>query len=173
MSSRYKEIPVGKRFGKLIVVKRAETKGNSKHRIQYWLVRCDCGNIRKVRAYHLKSGKSRTCGCSKTNENAAFNAVFNVYKNNRRGLKFNLTEKEFRKLTSANCNYCGATPRRISKSMASGTYIYNGIDRVDNSAGYILRNCVSCCAICNIAKRDLPIKEFANKRISVLDKWAS
>ncbi len=28
-----------------------------------WLCRCDCGTIKPVRPYHLKSGRVRSCGC--------------------------------------------------------------------------------------------------------------
>lgn len=40
------------------------------------------------------------------------------------------------------------------------TYTYNGVDRVNNSDGYTIKNCVPCCAICNYAKRDLSETEF-------------
>jgi hypothetical protein len=41
-----------------------------------------------------------------------------------------------------------------------GVYIYNGIDRVDNTRGYSIDNCVACCKQCNWAKRELPQQEF-------------
>lgn len=39
----------------------------------------------------------------------------------------------------------------------------NGIDRVDNSLGYILSNVVSCCKICNYMKKDLSEQEFQDQ----------
>lgn len=50
---------VGMRFGKLTVLKEAYTR-KSKH---YWLCRCDCGNEKIVEEYHLKSGRTKSCGC--------------------------------------------------------------------------------------------------------------
>jgi hypothetical protein len=44
----------------------------------------------------------------------------------------------------------------------SPNYIYNGIDRIDSSIGYILSNCRPCCRTCNVAKSDLSETEFWN-----------
>ena len=50
---------------------------------------------------------------------------------------------------------------QVSKSKgAYGDYIYNGIDRVDSNIGYIFENCVPCCKLCNMAKKEYPVEEF-------------
>jgi len=49
----------GQRFGRLVVTKRVENKGN--HRC--WECSCDCGNITIVPVGHLRSGNTRSCGC--------------------------------------------------------------------------------------------------------------
>lgn len=54
---------VGQRFGKLVVIERADNRGNS----AYWRCECDCGNITDVRTAYLKSGKTKSCGCLKGN----------------------------------------------------------------------------------------------------------
>lgn len=51
----------GKRFGKLVVIERAE-KPKVKHPGAYWLCRCDCGNEVIKRADSLKKG-AKSCGC--------------------------------------------------------------------------------------------------------------
>lgn len=53
---------VGKRFGKLTVVQK---DGNPLlcRKGTYWVCRCDCGASCKVRADHLKSGHTTSCGC--------------------------------------------------------------------------------------------------------------
>ena len=53
---------VGQRFGRLVVIKRLE---NQKHRVR-WLCQCDCGNVTEKQGDALKSGKSRSCGCIRT-----------------------------------------------------------------------------------------------------------
>lgn len=67
----------------------------------------------------------------------------------RRGYKIQLTDSVIISLLSQPCVYCG--------KIDAGC---NGIDRIDNTKGYIKNNCVSCCKTCNIAKNDLTIKEF-------------
>ena len=47
------------RFGKLVVIKRAENKNNR----PAWQCKCDCGNIVIVKAGNLKSGHTISCGC--------------------------------------------------------------------------------------------------------------
>ena len=70
-----------------------------------------------------------------------------------RGIQFELTEEEFFALTSSDCFYCGEKPSRTNKaSDRYGHYVYNGVDRVDNSVGYATANCVPCCANCNYKK---------------------
>ena len=52
---------IGNRYGKLEVLSRGENDKNGKAR---WYCQCDCGNTVLVRGSDLRSGKSKTCGCS-------------------------------------------------------------------------------------------------------------
>lgn len=67
----------------------------------------------------------------------------------RRGYLYSLPEMLFMDLTTDNCYYCGAAPAP-----------YNGVDRVEPTRGYEIDNCVTACADCNYAKRDLTKDEF-------------
>lgn len=51
---------IGKRFGKLTVVERAE---NNKRGNTMWLCKCDCGNEKIVNGTYLKAGQVKSCGC--------------------------------------------------------------------------------------------------------------
>jgi len=53
----------GQRFGRLMVVEYAGTKGEKKTKATIWKVKCDCGNELIVRGGDLKSGKTTSCGC--------------------------------------------------------------------------------------------------------------
>ena len=78
-----------------------------------------------------------------------------------RGLTWGLSRADFRKLTAGNCHYCGVPPLQVKKAPRNqGNYLYNGIDRVNNDVGYLLSNCVSCCTVCNFAKRHHTLSEF-------------
>jgi len=51
----------GRRFGRLIVMKRVGTSWNDRHPI--WRCKCDCGKKTDVRSCDLKSGNTKSCGC--------------------------------------------------------------------------------------------------------------
>lgn len=76
---------------------------------------------------------------------------FSHYKTSakRRNHEFNLTFEEFSEIVNNSCHYCG-----------SRYDIHNGIDRKDNTKGYIKDNCLPCCKYCNIAKRDRTYDDF-------------
>ena len=71
----------------------------------------------------------------------------------RRGYTFNLTKKEYKKITNSNCIYCNGTD-------GNEKYQYVGVDRVNNNEGYILGNVVPCCRICNSMKSNLSYYQF-------------
>ena len=122
---------------------------------------------------------TKSCGCLINKKNrlqkgeAAFNKVFRMYKQSAktRKMNFNLTKEEIKELTRQRCHYCNSEPMGISKGKTFyGDYIYNGIDRVDNSIGYELDNCVSCCSMCNMMKRDVNINDFLKKIECIYNK---
>lgn len=49
----------GQKFGRALVVSKAESKNGRR----YWNCVCDCGNKFKTLAYHLTSGRTKSCGC--------------------------------------------------------------------------------------------------------------
>lgn len=62
----------GQKFGKLTVIKKVEKSKNNRIK---WICKCERGNITTVITYHLKSGKIKSCGCSKIKkgkENSAY-----------------------------------------------------------------------------------------------------
>lgn len=157
-----------KKFGRLTVLCRAPNRGKQ----TYWLCKCECGNEKEIQGNSLKDGKVRSCGCYHSeccsNQHkieyglASKKQIFNAYKQHakKRNILFELTFDEFINLCEKNCYYCDSEPSNIQKGNGNGSFKYNGIDRVDNTKGYTLDNVVSCCEICNKAKRDLSCEEF-------------
>lgn len=55
------------KFGRLIAIKVSEKRSGRK---TYWDCVCDCGKIKTVRTDSLKSGKVRSCGCLKKEQDS-------------------------------------------------------------------------------------------------------
>jgi hypothetical protein len=167
---------IGKRFGRLIVLEQAPNRGSKR----YWLCKCDCGKEHTAAGFMLKRDSTRSCGCYKVEMHSlpgsegSFNSFHSEYISNakRRNYVFSLTKEQFRKIADSNCSYCGAEPKPYySKNRANEVtpYLCNGVDRIDNSIGYAKGNCTSCCSLCNLMKRGLPVEDFKKhvQKISV------
>lgn len=165
----------GQTFGRWIVLERNFDRPDKKN--TYWLCRCSCGNSGIVGSISLKAGTSQSCGClwlermRLSEGEAGFNKLYDSYgrKAKTRNLEFRLTREEFRRITQANCYYCGIEPlqecypwQNNKTSKKYSTFIYNGVDRIDNEQGYIMENCVAACGKCNRAKMQMNYQEFMN-----------
>lgn len=171
---------IGKKYGDLVVLNLAGVKTNTKgKRKALWECICICGNKIIVIAGNLASGNTTNCGCERTKRlqfyvdtklrlpkgEAAFNSIYSKYKYEalNRNLKFEISKEVFRELCTGNCFYCGCAPKNIEPAYnKNGHFVYSGIDRVNNTKGYLVDNCVSCCKICNSMKHTLTKKEFIN-----------
>lgn len=78
----------------------------------------------------------------------------------RRKVSFGLSDSEFASLVAQPCRYCGSMPEQVARAKSGAILKYNGVDRVDNSFGYLFTNCVSCCGVCNRWKSSLPLHAF-------------
>jgi hypothetical protein len=168
----------GQRFGRLVVIERDT---NISGRNAAWLCRCDCGQTTIVFGYNLngRNGRQQTysCGCYRSETIsannkirfslpdgvAAFNEIYSRYKRaaKARGLKFALAKDKFKTLIISECHYCGSEHSNVKRNKyGHGNFVYNGIDRVDNTRGYIADNVVPCCFQCNMSKGKQRATEF-------------
>lgn len=178
---------LGKKFSKLKVIEKTEKRDSSGAII--WLCECECGKTSLVSSRSLKEGNTKSCGCLKVDAairiaekykrstkpigTAAQNRLYYTYKTsaNKRNHVFEITKQEFLFLTKQNCFYCGIAPNQVTKiHNSNGQYIYNGIDRKDNTKGYTLENCVPCCKICNYMKGSLSYDDFISQCRRVIDE---
>lgn len=58
---RGKPIPIGSRFGRLVVLERDPSASTKDH--IFMKVECDCGVIKSLQATQLRSGSTNSCGC--------------------------------------------------------------------------------------------------------------
>jgi hypothetical protein len=75
-----------------------------------------------------------------------------------RGYSFSLTFERFMNLWGKPCHYCGTNINGV------------GIDRIDNTVGYELTNCVPCCKTCNVMKNTQTQEEFINRCMTISKK---
>ena len=138
--------------------------------------KCECGAVTSLFKTSFLSGATKSCGCLHREKavlngmrkrgvygRSLFKNVFWFYKKSakNRGYPFLLQEDYFYELTQQPCFYCGAAPCMVRKSLGKyGEFVYNGIDRVDNAKGYEVGNVVSCCKMCQYAKRDYTVEDF-------------
>lgn len=161
----------GVKFNKITVISFSHKNKNAR----FWNCICDCGKERTFEIQAIKRGTTKSCGCSKSeyiskthkkaDGVAAFNNLYWTYQDNcakKRNHQFDLTMEQFKVLLDGNCFYCNCSPSQIKKTKDNSIYIYNGIDRVDNTMGYVLENCVSCCKECNSKKSGIT-KDIVNK----------
>lgn len=141
----------------------------------YWNCLCECGKNCIKRGSNIKAGGTTSCGCLKVSRIekglSGFNRLYEDYKAGatKRNLSFSLSKDEFKALTEQDCHYCKIPPKQImttsnkkctKEGKEHSAYAYNGIDRKDNSIGYVLSNCLPCCTLCNRAKHNHPYDLF-------------
>lgn len=134
----------GQRFGKLIVVERAEndSQGNAQ-----WLCKCDCGNKKVIRGYQLTNNKTKSCGCLVGHNNETHKKsrtrMFNIW--------INMIQRCNNPKNSC-YKYYGNKNIQVTKEWLDFENFYNWastngytdkltIDRIDNNGNYEPNNC--------------------------------
>jgi len=165
------------------IVKNYTNKGKTQNIYKWNAICLNCNKEFIVPSSYLNSN-AKSCGCklkehreefgkkfagtNKLNDGeSGFNILYNDYVRsaNRRNFQFNITVEKFRELTKSNCHYCGEAPCKISYDSSSKKttgYIFNGLDRKDSKVGYIEKNVLPCCSICNYAKRSMSYNDYIN-----------
>lgn len=174
---------VGANFGKLTILEIVK-RGN-KFSILHCI--CDCGEECIRNTSYISMSKDPCCpGCTKIKrgDNARKYKIkeygystavrsYNQYKRNavNRGLSFEFTLEQFVDIVTRECHYCPNIKTNCAMSeCANGDFLYTGLDRVDNTKGYTLDNCVPCCSVCNTAKNNYPVEVFEDWVIAAANK---
>jgi hypothetical protein len=167
---------VGKTFGRLTALECILKPDG--HGTRYRCL-CSCGSEVIVGRGNLTQGNTKSCGCLRSDSSRArevkknhptHGTVLSYYKKNAkiRNLAWELNTDEFTELISGDCFYCGSAPE--PRVLIGKTISFNGIDRWDNSLGYVYSNCVSCCTTCNTAKMNKTAKEFLQWAIRISER---
>lgn len=147
----------GRKYGLLTVLERAENTKNNKAK---WLCKCDCGNITKVVAGQLRSGKTKSCGCYKRKQTAERNMASKTVHGLRYHPLYNVwcgIKKRCENQFSTAFRWYGGRGIGVCKEWMEFVPFYqwaieNGyeiglqLDRIDNDGSYTPDNCrfVTC-----------------------------
>ena len=134
----------GQKFGRLTVL---EYKGNSK-----WLCKCDCGNIRIVRAYDMKIAKTISCGCYNKEHSKNLHTIHNCAKTkiyntwcNMKSRCYNKNNERYKIYGARGITVCQEWLDDFINfynwAMANGYSDELSIDRIDVNGNYEPSNC--------------------------------
>jgi hypothetical protein len=148
--------------GRLVAI--SPTDKRSTNGAVIWKCICHCGKTTFHEGYRVHNGTIKSCGCSRTSKDkqkSGLKAMYQDYKHSAwaRMLSFKLSFRQFQKLTQKECFYCGQKPEKRFRKFH---FTANGIDRKNNTKGYVLTNLLPCCSICNRAKGEMTFNDFMN-----------
>jgi hypothetical protein len=141
----------GKRFGRLVVIKKVPIQFKGRTR-WHWLCKCDCGKTAKPRTEALLSGITKSCGCYATEINTKHGTFSGGKKHDR---LYNIWANMLYRCRNKNCsgykNYGGrgitvckewySFPPFHEWAVSHGYADNLSIDRMDNNGNYCPENC--------------------------------
>lgn len=178
-NNKSKEISSGTKYGRITILGLHHK--DSKWR-RFYRCKCDCGAEKIIHGSALVSGNTKSCGCLsdekkriRISENQSeITAIILGYKRHakQRGFEWELSRDQVEKIVKRNCHYCGVPPsnRKITKNSLNGGLLYSGIDRLDSTKDYAIKNVVPCCRVCNYAKSNMSIGDFHKWAIRIGEK---
>lgn len=139
----------GRRFGRLVVIKQAESKlSSSGTKKVFWECKCDCGNTCFVAAGHFRGRYTKSCGCLKHSPTIKTHGLSHTRLSRIwRGMKVRCTDKNH-----SNYKYYGGRGISVCDewkdflpfyewAMANGYRDDLTIDRINNDGDYEPGNC--------------------------------
>lgn len=167
-SKKFKDLS-GNTYGRLKVIRFVRM--TEERRMSIYECLCECGKIKEIERANLVRGHTTSCGCYNRDKQlaahgvASFNNYLRGYKNSaaKRGYSFELTEEQFKEVIAKDCIACGVAPKVISrktKNYSATPILGNGVDRIDNSIGYVASNVQPMCGPCNKAKSSMGYEAF-------------
>ena len=178
---------IGKKYGRLLILDEYAKKNKSGRSLRYVIAQCECGKQADVSKNKILRGITKSCGCLQRKNRSsfgsrikkpygvsAFNECYAAYRKSaeRRNYNFDLSKEEFKSIITKPCIYCGEslTQEKKPSDKNSGSFKYTGIDRYDNSIGYVFSNCVPCCCACNRLKSTMNAEEFETRITRILER---
>lgn len=144
---------IGKKFGRLTVIKLAYIKGST-----YWKCKCDCGNYKITRGTYLTKKITTSCGCYNKEQVKKLNTKHGLYKTRFYRIWSNMKDRCSNKNANNYNRYGGCGITVCSKWLNCKNFkndMYNNylkhckkfgekntsIDRINGKKNYTLSNC--------------------------------
>ena len=122
-----------------------------------------CGILQKIDEYQKRKdgtlkrrSECRSCfNIKRRGRTFSDLSIFKGYNKNaiRKGFVFEVSLQQLTEFLNKPCIYCGDIAR--------------GVDRIDNSKGYIMENMATCCKKCNQMKSNLSQQDFIDQCVKV------
>lgn len=129
----------GNKYGKLKVLRHSYKK--------YWFCLCDCGNKKNVRADHLASGATKSCGCIRDGNpkhGLTGTIIYNVWLSMKQRC-CDKNHKSYKNYGGRDINVCSEWENDavsfVEWSLKNGWEKGLQIDRKNNDLGYSPENC--------------------------------
>jgi hypothetical protein len=119
----------------------------------------DCKTIKPRTEYRINQGRMSTYCIPCSNERDMLPATRfkrSIWLAKRKGVEWGLTLEQFSQFVGIGCSYCGGPLARLGSN----------IDRIDNTKGYFVDNCVPSCGICNWVRFNI----FTHAEMKILGK---
>lgn len=147
----------GERFGKWTVLRRGQDGTDKRgYPVVRWVCKCDCGTVREVIGSTLKSGRSKSCGCSQyEHQPDVCRSLFTTHGESKTRLYkiWAYMKKRCENANSSNYHLYGARGIKVCDEWSRDYTVFrewaiaNGykddlsIDRIDPNGDYCPSNC--------------------------------
>lgn len=175
----------GKRFGRLVVIGRAEDRvqKNGRRRVM-WTCQCDCGNVVTVLGDNLKKGVSNSCGCLRKEIMSAAKSTHGDTKTKLYGVWCGIKRRCYNEHTMYYEKYGGRgitmcdewrDSYEAFKKWAESSGYSEGlsIERVDNDGPYSPENCEWADSKTQANNRHSNVKLTLNGETHNITQWSS
>ena len=128
-----------------------------------------CNEVRTTRSHDKKDKRCKPCYSAAQrlapNTDSTYKVLMASVKSGarKRGIDYSLSFEQFKNIVQRQCFWCNTEPplkNPKGERMPTMPAPANGIDRLDNSMGYVYNNCVASCQMCNVAKNNHSEEEF-------------
>ena len=171
---------IGNRYGRLLVLARAE---NSKANKARWLCRCDCGIEKVIFATALVGGLSKSCGCLNNEVRGKASVTHGLRKhplypvwNDMKCRCRNKTHHAYKFYGARGVTVCDEWRTSFKAfytwAMANGYKSGLEIDRRDNSLGYSPSNCRWTTRAEQARNRNVCVLKTINGVTKTVGEWA-